>query len=63
MSRLLRQFQINANPEVAALVLVLENADASPSELWNKIMTGNRIPFSPQQPNRSSTIPATEGGH
>jgi hypothetical protein len=38
----MRQFQINANPEVGALVLllVLENADVSPSELWNKIRTG-----------------------
>jgi hypothetical protein len=40
-------------------VLVLENADVSPSELWNKIMTGNRIPFSPQKPYRLSTSMST----
>jgi len=41
----LRDFR--ENPEVGALVLVLENADVSPSEQWNKIMTGQWDPFSP----------------
>jgi hypothetical protein len=36
-AKLRLQFQINANAEVGALVLVLANADVSPSELWNKI--------------------------
>ena len=41
------------------LPLVLENADVSPSKLWNKIIKGKSDFLFPQKPNRSSTSTTT----
>jgi hypothetical protein len=46
---------------VLVVVLVLENADVSPSERSNNIST-ERTPFSPHKPNTSSTRKANPIG-